>query len=141
MNPPARSARPPEVILDFIFEDGVFFISLQNLGDGPAHDVRVRFDKKFSGVEGAKEMSSLRLFQKIPFLAPRKEIKIFLDTSASYFRRRQPTRLQATITFKDDLGAAFEKVVRHDLAIYKDLGYVQRPALRTENVFPAAPES
>ena len=128
MNPPARNERQPEVILDFIFEDGVFFIALQNIGDGPAHDVRVRFDKKISGVEGRKEFSTLRLFRNTPFLAPRKEIKIFLDTGTSYFQRRQPTRLSVKITWRDADGKAMEAVARHDLAIYKDLGQISRSA-------------
>jgi hypothetical protein len=121
-----RSERQPEVILDFIFEDGLFFIGVKNIGTAPAHDVSVAFDKKFTGVEGAKEISTLPLFKKIAFLAPQKEITAFLDHSASYFRRRQPTNIRATITFKDNTGAAHKTVVKHDLRIYKDIGYVRR---------------
>ena len=124
-----RSERQPEVILDFIFEDGLFFIAVKNLGTAPAHDVSVAFDKKFTGVGGAKEISALPLFKKIAFLAPQKEITAFLDHSASYFRRRQPTNLRATIRFKDNSGTVHTTVVKHDLRIYKDLGFVRR---RTE---------
>lgn len=120
-----RSERQPEVILDFIFEDGLFFIAVKNIGTGPAHDVSVVFDKKFIGVEG-KEISALPLFKKIAFLAPQKEITVFLDHSASYFRRRQPTNIRATICFKDNSGTAHTTAVKHDLKIYKDIGYVRR---------------
>ena len=121
-----RSERQPEVILDFIFEDGLFFIAVINIGSAPAHDVSVAFDKKFTGMEGAKEITTLPLFKKIPFLAPQKEIRLFLDHSASYFRRRQPTQIRATIIFKDGSGAKYSLVVKHDLKIYKDIGYVRR---------------
>jgi hypothetical protein len=121
-----RSERQPEVILDFIFEDGLFFIAIKNIGAGPAHDVSVAFDKKFTGVEGAKEISAMPLFRKIPFLAPQKEIRAFLDHSASYFHRRQPTNIRATITFKDSAGVKHSSVLKHDLKIYRDIGYVRR---------------
>jgi hypothetical protein len=88
------SEREPMVIVDFVFEDGLFFIAVKNISANPVYDVSVTFDKKFTGVEGAKDISSLRLFRNIPFLAPQKEIVAFLDTSASYFRRRQPTNIR-----------------------------------------------
>lgn len=137
----SSSERRPEVIVDFIFEDGLFFIAVKNIGDAPAHAVSVAFDKKFTGVEGAKEISTLPLFKKIPFLAPQKEITAFLDRSASYFRRRQPAKLRVTIVFKDNSGETHRTVLRHDLGIYKDLGCVRRvkAGLQTEFKETATP--
>jgi hypothetical protein len=117
--------REPMVIVDFVFEDGLFFIAIKNITASPAYDVSVTFDKRFTGVEGTKDISSLRLFRKIPFLAPQKEIVTFLDTSASYFRRRQPTSIRATIHCKDAAGTVSKSIVRHDLSIYKDIGYAR----------------
>jgi hypothetical protein len=121
-----RSERQPEVIVDFIFEDGLFFIAIQNIGTGPARDVSVEFDKKFTGVHGTKEVSALPLFKKIPFFAPQKEIRVFLDHSAAYFRRRQPVNIRATVRFKDSSGAVHTATMKHDLRIYQDIGYVRR---------------
>ena len=64
-----RSERQPEVIVDFVFEDGLFFIAIINASTIPAFNVSVAFDKKFTGVEGTKAISALPLFRKIPFLA------------------------------------------------------------------------
>jgi hypothetical protein len=122
------SERQPEVIVDFLFEDGLFFIAIKNISPNPAYDVSVTFNKKFTGVEGAREISALPLFRNIPFLAPHKEIVAFLDASASYFRRRQPTNIRATITYRDASGAPCESIVRHDLTIYKEIGYIRRPS-------------
>lgn len=121
-----RNERQPEVIVDFIFEDGLFFIAIINTGAVPAFNVSVTFDKKFTGIEGTKVISALPLFRKIPFLAPQKEIKAFLDHSASYFQRRQPMNIRATVTFKDSAGTKHTAVLKHDLRIYKDIGYVRR---------------
>lgn len=121
------SGQKPGVIVDFVFEDGLFFIAIKNISADPAYDVSVTFNKKFTGVEGTKMISVLPLFRNIPFLAPQKEIAVYLDSSASYFRRRQPTTILATITNKDDTGAVHRTVIRHDLSIYKEVGYIRRP--------------
>lgn len=120
--------REPVVIVDFVFEDGLFFIAIKNISARPAYDVAIKFNRQFTGVEGAKKISALPLFRQIAFLAPQKEIVVFLDTSASYFRRRQPTDIRVTITCKDASDSLCKSVIRHDLTIYKELGYIRRPA-------------
>jgi hypothetical protein len=115
-----------EVIVDFVFDDGLFFIAIKNIGDAPAYDVSIKFDKKFTGVEGRKNISALPLFRNTPFLAPHKEIVTFLDSSESYFRRRQATNIRAIATYKDFSGAAHRSVARHDLSIYREIGYIRR---------------
>ncbi|HLF19174.1 MAG TPA: hypothetical protein VI704_00130 [Bacteroidota bacterium] len=126
-----KDARRPEVIVDFVFDDGLFFISVKNIGDGPALKVSVTFDKRFRGVEGTQEISSLQLFRNIEFLAPRKEISTFLDTSASYFRRRQPTKITASISYRDQQKVRFATTISHDLSIYKQIGYIKKSGSRT----------
>ena len=117
----------PDVIVDFVFDEGKFFIAVENIGDRPAVDVSVRFDRKFSGAGGERDLSTLPLFKGIPFLAPRRRIVTFLDTSASYFARRQPTDLSAVVSFSDTEGVKYKLAIRHDLGIYRDLSYLQTP--------------
>ncbi len=121
----------PEVIVDFIFDNGLFFISIQNIGDKPAFKVSVEFDKKIFGVEGSKEISALPLFQNIEFLAPQKEIVTFLDISASYFRRGEPTKISARISYQDSNGKKHATTINHDLEIYKEIGFIQRLGNKT----------
>lgn len=122
----AENSCKPEVIVDFIFDNGLFFISIRNIGDKPAFKVSIEFNKKIFGVEGSKEISALPLFRNIEFLPPQKEILTFLDTSASYFRRREPTKIAARISYEDSRGKKYSTTIKHDLEIYREIGYIHR---------------
>ena len=119
--------RRPDVIVDFVFHAGLFFISIKNIGERPALAVSVRFDQRLAGVGGTKEISTLPLFRNIEFLPPKREIRAFLDTSASYFARQEPTRISARIAFGDPEGRRYAQDVHHDLEIYREIGYITRP--------------
>ena len=115
-----------EVILDIVFDRGLLFLVVENIGDLPAHSVRVKFDKPFSGVGGTKKMQRLALFRKLEFLAPRKSISVFLDRSASYFAREEPTQLTAAVSWRTSAGERRSSTIHHDLEIYRDLGFIER---------------
>lgn len=126
----------PDVILDFIFDDGLFFISIHNIGDKPAYKVSVKFDCRLLGVNGTKEISALPLFQNIEFLAPHKRIVAFLDQSSSYFARKEPTQISARVSFLDSEQRKYAVTIKHDLEIYREIGFV-RPAkdIETSTMF------
>jgi len=111
----------PDVIVDFLFDRGMLFISVHNIGDKPAYEVRVKFSETICGAEGTKDISALPLFRELEFLAPHKQITTFLDSSASYFRNKQPTNIAAEIAFKDSTGAQKTVTIRHNLEIYRDI--------------------
>ena len=115
-----------EVILDVVFDRGLLFLVVANTGDRPAHRVRIRFDERFSGVGGTKRIDRLALFRKLEFLAPHKSIEVFLDRSAAYFARGEPTRITAAIGWSTPEGERRASTVHHDLEIYRDLGFVDR---------------
>ena len=115
-----------DVILDVVFDRGLLFLVLENLGARPALGVRVRFAERFSGVGGAKRIDRLTLFRKLEFLAPLKSIQVFLDRSADYFARGEPTQLTAAISWRTSAGERRRTTIVHDLEIYRDLGYIER---------------
>jgi len=117
-----------EVIVDVVFDRGLLFLVVENTGDRPAHSVRVKFDKAFSGVGGAKKMHRLPLFRRLEFLAPRKSISVFLDRSGSYFARDEPTQLTAAVSWRTSEGERRSSTIHHDLEIYRDLGFIEREA-------------
>ena len=114
------------MILDFVFDRGLLFLVVANIGDRPALRVRIRFDQRFSGVGGSKRIDRLALFRKLEFLAPHKSIPVFLDRSAAYFARDEPTRITAAIGWLTPEGERRASTVHHDLEIYRDLGFVDR---------------
>lgn len=115
----------PEVIVDFVFEDGLFYISIRNIGVKPAYKVSTQFDKTIIGVEGKKTISELPLFKCIEFLPPDKEIKTFLDTSSSYFSRNEPTIISTQISYEDFRGKRYLNTIKHNLEIYREIGYIR----------------
>jgi hypothetical protein len=115
-----------EVILDIVFDRGLLFLVVVNNGDRPAHSVRIKFDKPFGGVGGTKKMQRLALFRRLEFLAPRKSISVFLDRSASYFAREEPTQLTAAVSWRTSTGERRSSTIHHDLEIYRDLGFIER---------------
>ncbi len=118
-----------DVYVDFIFDDGLFFILIKNYSDNPVFNVSVKFNKKITGVSGLKEITSINLFRNIEFLPPKKEIKTFLDSSESFFRRKQPTKIVTEIIFNDVQNHQHKIIIKHDLEIYRDIGY----AFKTKN--------
>lgn len=120
-------APQPDVILDFVFDAGLLFVSIQNIGERPALNVSVAFDRPLVGLGGTKKISDLALFKNVAFLAPRKAIAAFLDTSEAYFARNEPTKISARIIFHSSEGRAYAREIRHDLEIYREIGYIVAP--------------
>ncbi len=113
------------VILDVVFERGLLFLVLENTGERPAHSVRVKFGERFTGVGGAKRIDRLALFRRLEYLAPYKAIEVFLDRSAAYFARGEPTTLTAAVSWRTPGGERRRATIVHDLEIYRDLGYIE----------------
>jgi hypothetical protein len=127
---PAEHRHPPreaDVILDVEFDDGLLFLVLENAGSRPAHGVRVRFEEPLRGLGGERRIDRLRVFRQLEFLGPRRRIRILLDRSSLYFARKEPTQVEAKITWRDDEGARRSRTIRHDLDAYRDFPYLEVP--------------
>jgi hypothetical protein len=117
----------PDVIVDFLFEDGMLFVAVQNIGSQPALRVRVTFDPPFKGLGGTASIPELPLFRNIEFLAPSRSICTLLDSSAAYFARQEPQQITATASYCDRAGHEFSCTILHDLAIYRDIAFIPKP--------------
>ena len=120
----AESASELQVIVDVEFERGLLFLSVRNLGDRPALDVEVEFDQPLTGLGGSREINRLALFSRLRFLAPGREIRTLLDSSAAYFARKEPTLLTVTVSYRTPAGETHRHAITHDLTVYRDLAYL-----------------
>jgi len=131
----ASSTGQPDVILDFIFDHGMLFIRLENIGEGPATHVTTAFAPVFRGLDGTRDMTSLALFKGIEYFAPARRIDVFMDTSEAFFRRNEPTKIIVTLSYRNHANVPMMKQIVHDLGIYRDLPYLARP----QGQFPTTP--
>lgn len=116
------------LIVDFVFEDGLLFVSLENIGDRPAEDVTVQFEPPVRRAEGG-DLGEMALFRRLAFLAPRKRIVAFVDSATAYFGRGEPSAVAVSIRWKDQDGETRSARIRHDLEVYRDLPHLPgRPA-------------
>lgn len=129
----AAGVNRPEVIVEFLFDRGLLYISVNNIGDRPATKVSVKFNQEIIGLNGTKNISALPMFKNIEFLGPRREVVTLLDASDSYFRRKQPTKLTVRISYADSENQKYEATINHDLAIYRDIPYVPSPGASDES--------
>jgi hypothetical protein len=111
-----------EVIIDFSVDDGLLTVHLRNIGCRSAYRLTTTFDKPFHGLNGRKLISEMRVFRRLDFMAPGKELSQFVDTLSSYARRKEPLRLKATVSYRDREGNRFEDTIAHDLRVYLELG-------------------
>ena len=127
---PSEHARPPreaDVILDVELDNGLLFLVLRNLGESPAHSVRVRFAQPFHGLGGDRRIDRLGVFRRLEFLGPRRRLRVFLDRSSLYFARDEPRTLSARVAWRTDEGVRRSRSITHDLDAYRDFPYLEVP--------------
>ena len=123
----AAAVRESDVILGVELDRGLLFLALENLGDLPAHTVRVRFAQPLHGLGGEKRVDRLQIFRRLEFLPPHRRIRIFLDRTELFFARKEPTELAVTVTWRTDDGHRRRRELRHDLAAYRDFPDLEVP--------------
>jgi hypothetical protein len=112
----------PDVIVDFVFEDGLFFLAITNIGPEPAERVHVAFDPPFKGLGGSIAIADLPLFRNIEFIAPAHCIRTLLDSAAAYFVREEPEGVTVHISFADRTLCALNKSHLPERRMYKFQG-------------------
>ncbi|MEL6256757.1 MAG: hypothetical protein AAFR87_32455, partial [Bacteroidota bacterium] len=100
-----------------------YFVIINN-SDVVARNVRVKFDRKIVGVQGRIVVSDLNIFDALDFLAPRKEIRVFIDVAQGYFARKGPPKIKLNLEWRNEGRKKFTRTIYHNLSIYEDMGYL-----------------
>ena len=111
------------VIVDFEIDAEAVFLIIRNLGAFPALKLKIRPLSAILGLEGKKDITKLYIFKEISYLAPLKEIKIFIDRYESFFTHLEDSSVYFKISYKNEKRRSFKMKIHHDLRIYADLIY------------------
>ncbi len=111
------------VIVDFEIDAESVFLIIKNLGAVPALKLKIKPLTAILGLEGKKDITKLSLFKEISYLAPLKEIKIFIDSYESFFTHLKDSSVHFKISYKNEKRRSFKIKIHHDLRIYADLIY------------------
>jgi len=109
------------IVVDFEIDSGTVFLIIKNTGDQAALNLKIKPSKPILGLEGKKDLRELAVFKEISYLAPLKEIRIFVDGYDSFFRRLKDTRISFVVSYRHEKGKSFKGKIDHDLKIYSDL--------------------
>lgn len=110
------------VVVDVVFEDGVFYLELANLADRPALNVACSFDAPLIDAQG-RDVSELGVFRHVAFLGPRRRLRTLLDSLPGYFGREWATNVAVTVEYERPGAPRSATKVSHDLQIYRELAY------------------
>jgi hypothetical protein len=110
------------VVVDVVFEEGVFYLELANLAERPALNVACSFDPPLVDAEG-RDVSELRLFRHVAFLGPRRRVRTLLDSLPGYFKRDHTASVAVTVEYERPGELRRVTKLTHDLEIYRELAY------------------
>ena len=97
------------------------FIVIKNIGTAPILSLKIKPSAAIIGLEGKTDIAKLSIFEEISYLAPLKEIKIFVDSYESFFRHLKDWLISFTLNYKDESNKWYKSKITHNLEIYSDL--------------------
>ena len=112
----------PNVSVDFRLKDGMVFLLIQNFSSQAAHDVQISFNRDLL-IIGDQSLKALTIFSQLRYLAPYREIEVFLDPVERFFQQLEDaeTVIEISLGFRSNGRKQYKTRITHDLAIYQDL--------------------
>ena len=111
----------PYIVIDFEVDAEHVFLLIRNLSVMAATNVQIKSSSSIPALDGTSDLRSLALFKGITYLAPHKELRIFVDSYDRFFHRLKNKKIAFAVTYDDENGRAHRQHIEHDLAIYGDM--------------------
>jgi hypothetical protein len=112
---------PGSIVVDFEIDVAMVFLIIRNDGNSAAINLKIKPSAPIIGLNGNKDLRELQIFKGISYMAPLKEIRIFVDSYDSFFRHLKNAQIGFTISYHDENDTSFKNKIAHDLKIYADL--------------------
>jgi hypothetical protein len=120
--------------ISIIIQSKEEFISLidmviQNIGLGPAYDIKFKIDKEFEYEKG-KCLSELNIFKVgLKYLSPNQKYQFFLTNMVDNFNEKVKQSFGIRVGYKNNVGKTFESTYTIDFSEFVGLTRVGEPAL------------
>ena len=111
----------PYIVVDFEVSADLVFVVIKNLSNRAALKLKIKPSVALKGLGGRKNIAALTVFKEISYLAPQKEIRVFVDSYSSFFEHQEKMLVKFSITYENEEGKVLRQHIEHNLAIYKDL--------------------
>ncbi|MEO0468129.1 MAG: hypothetical protein AAF206_00810 [Bacteroidota bacterium] len=116
-----RNKPEPKIITDFSLVDGGLYLDIINASDEVALAVRHSFSTALPAQGGSRNLADLPLMDEVPFMAPRKHIRIFMDPLEVFLHFWQEASLRIDIRYTNQNGKIFRSGSVHNLRILDQL--------------------
>ncbi len=116
----------PYVVVDFEHSpawDGLLDVTITNIGQTPARDVRIYFDPPLGSTVNESDdvrFHDMAIFRDgIPFMAPNRKVRIFFENLESRYKREDlPRSYRARVSFETETAGRVENEYVLDLNQY-----------------------
>jgi hypothetical protein len=116
-----NNSRAGVIVVDFEIDAETVFLVIRNTGKLPVLNLKIKPSAVILGLEGKRDIGKLSIFEEISYLAPLKEIKIFVDSFESFFSNLKDSLVTFSISYRDEKNKSLKMKITHDLKIYADL--------------------
>jgi len=115
----------PYIIVDFEFyKIHLCDMVIKNVGNGPAFDVKIKFEPDIVYREPDIKLSDLPIFQQMAFFPAGKEIRFFFKSMIGQFGEDAQNQFNVNLGYKDSGGKIYDENLSLDLTLYKNLAFL-----------------
>lgn len=111
----------PNLVLDFVVQEGKVFFCMRNLSKHPATNLSFKFSQPLMARNGYLRVDKLPLFKHLDYFAPKKEIRLFVDSVTSFLAHHPERKMTIHVKYVDQDSKKYVQSFKHDLELFNQL--------------------